>query len=372
MGRGGATSAINNAVPGLGSVPPWEFRLRPRGGLGQDKTMVQYRGAPWNTPAQLDSSGRQQPHKAPILFERYMRLTQLPARDAAVIGKMAGLQATSFEPCEANPGVALDGSNNKYKLLMVENGIAKTVGRFHVEQEGIEAISGYNDMQTKGPLGICGVPSSVGNIAPPGVALLPKLSWQNNKRNRPQVDEGNYDLFPEKERDLAADRFSMHRLGAEEANREKFFATETFEGKGCHAPARQSLATAYAILGERTVSPRVVGTSYNKIYDERGLTLASGRYSTEPYADRKMEHKSLATSMARPNKPVSFRQVPFRPASSLLKDKGIWTGRAPDHNKAFVRPDLLASLNQRGFECESRDVKPKLGPWKPQTADPSS
>mmetsp|Transcript_23245 Transcript_23245/g.37351 ORF Transcript_23245/g.37351 Transcript_23245/m.37351 type:complete len:95 (+) Transcript_23245:49-333(+) len=85
MGRGGATSAINNAVPGLGSAPPWEFRLRPRGGLGQDKTMVQYRGAPWNTPAQLDSSGRQQPHKAPILFERYMRLTQLPARDAALI-----------------------------------------------------------------------------------------------------------------------------------------------------------------------------------------------------------------------------------------------------------------------------------------------
>ena len=65
-------------------------------------------------------------------------------------------------------GVALDKSNHKYRLLMIENGNAKTVGRFHVEREGIEGYNAYNDMQTKGPLGVTGVPSSIGNIGPPG------------------------------------------------------------------------------------------------------------------------------------------------------------------------------------------------------------
>lgn len=121
MGRGGVqSSGINEAVPGLGSAPPWDFRLRPRGGLGQDgKTMCQYRGAPWGPPQQLDSSGRLKEKGPPEFFERYMRLTQLPSQEKAAIGKMAGLQGTSFEQCEANPGVALDKSNYKYKLLMV-------------------------------------------------------------------------------------------------------------------------------------------------------------------------------------------------------------------------------------------------------------
>jgi len=319
--------------------------------------MMQYRGAPWKPPQQLDTSGRLKPRGPPEFFERYMRLTKLPPREAAQIGKMAGLQGTSFEQCEANPGVALDRSNNKYKLLMVENGMAKTVGRYHVEQEGIEAISGYNDMQTKGPLGICGVPGSIGNIGPPGVAIQPKLSWHRNLRNRPNIDEGNDNEFPEKEQKLAAERFHSQRLGAENANREQIVARETAEGMGRHAGGRQSLATAASILQNAPSSPARLGTSYNQIYDEQGLALVTGRYSTEPYATSDLERLSLAVSMARPNKPVSFRNVPFRPASSLLKDKGIWNGRAPDHNKNHLRPDLFASLNGRGFEGDTFDQK---------------
>ena len=65
-------------------------------------------------------------------------------------------------------GVALDKSTHKYRLLQIVNGQAKTVGRFHVEKEGIEGYNAYNDMQTKGPLGVSGVPASIGNIGPPG------------------------------------------------------------------------------------------------------------------------------------------------------------------------------------------------------------
>ena len=360
MGRGGVTcSAVNESVPGLGSAPPWDFRLRPRGGLGQDgKTMMQYRGAPWRPPKQLDSSGRLNSAGPPEFFQRYMRLTQLPPRDGAVLSKPAGLQGTSLEQCDENPGVALDRSNNKYKILMVENGIAKTVGRFHVYQEGMEAISGYNDMQTKGPLGIPGVPGSIGNMGPPGVALLPKLSWQGNARNRPPIDEGSSGTFLDREPGLAAERFAYHRLGAEMANQEQVVARDTFEGKGRHAVARHAAKDILENTPQQVPNrPPPPGTSYNKIYDERGLTLASGRYSVEPYAATNSERKLLSLSMANPNRPLSFRYVPFRPASSLLKDKGIWNSKAPDHNKCGMRVDLLANLNGRGFATEEPDRK---------------
>ena len=373
MGRGGVTvSAVNEAVPGLGSAPPWDFRLRPRGGLGEDgKTMMQFRGAPWGSPPQLDSSGRLKPKGPPEFFERYMRLTQLPPRESAAIGKPAGLQGTSFVQCEQNPAVALDMSNHKFKLLMVENGMAKTVGRFHVFQEGMEAISGYNDMLTKGPLGIAGVPGSIGNASGvPGVALLPRGVWQDNGRNRPTIDEGNMQEFQKEEAALAAERFAKHRLGAEMAQNEQVVAEDTSEGKGRHATVRQ-LATAKDVLeSAQASSAKRPGTSFNKIYDERGLTLGDGRRSVEPYSASNLQRttSSLAVSMARPNRQVSFRNVPFRPATSLLKDKGFWTpgqggtGRAPDHNKNMVRPDLIASLNARGFssdplEQRHQDVK---------------
>ena len=161
--------AIDESVPGLSANPPWDFRLRPRGGLKEDgKTMMQWAGAPWKDPQQLDSSGRLKPQGPPEFFRRYLRLTKLDKPPAASLVSMAGLSSTNFVQCEANPGVALDKSNHKYRLLMIQDGQAKTVGRFHVEKEGIEGYNAYNDMQTKGPLGICGVPKSVGNIGPPG------------------------------------------------------------------------------------------------------------------------------------------------------------------------------------------------------------
>jgi hypothetical protein len=330
--------------------------------------MIQYRGAPWKTPNQLDSSGRLKPTGVPSFFENYLRLTQLPSREVAQTGKLAGLKGTSFVQCEENPGVALDRFNNKYKLLMVENGQAKTVGRFHVPQEGIEGISGYNDMQTKGPLGIMGVPASVGNIGPPGVALLPKINgsqlpWQTNARNRPDIDEGNCADFGKMEKDLAAERFKFQRLGSELANRELIVASDTFKGEGRHAAANKSIETAVDILRPSTSLKSAAGTSYNKIYDERGLTLVtepcsmSGRHSTESYPSR-----SLAVTMARPARPFSFREVPFRPASTLLKDKGHFNARAPDHNKNWSRPDLIGSLARRGFSTDTYDQKALLGP----------
>lgn len=129
--------------------------------------MMQFRGAPWKNPQQMDSSGRLKPNGPPDFFTSYMRLTKLEKPPAASLSS-AGLSSTNFVQCEANPGVALDKSNHKYRLLMIENGQAKTVGRFHVEQEGIEGYNAYNDMQTKGPLGVAGVPNSIGNIGPPG------------------------------------------------------------------------------------------------------------------------------------------------------------------------------------------------------------
>ena len=133
----------------------------------------------------------------------------------------------------------------------------------------------------------------------------------------------------------------------------------------------RQLATAKDVLeSAQASSAKRPGTSFNKIYDERGLTLGDGRRSVEPYSASNLQRttSSLAVSMARPNRQVSFRNVPFRPATSLLKDKGFWTpwqggtGRAPDHNRNMVRPDLIASLNARGFssdplEQRHQDVK---------------
>jgi hypothetical protein len=80
---------------------------------------------------------------------------------------------------ETKKGVALDKSTHKYRLLQIVNGQAKTVGRFHVEKEGIEGYNAYNDMQTKGPLGVTGVPASIGNIGPPGERpFLRSSSWE--------------------------------------------------------------------------------------------------------------------------------------------------------------------------------------------------
>jgi len=134
--------------------------------------MMQYQGAIWKDPKQMDSSGRQKPGAPPEFFMRYKRLTQMASGPAPALSSMSGAASTNYVQCEENPGVALDKTTHKFRLLMIENGNAKTVGRFHVEREGIEGYNGYNDMQTKGPLGVPGVPSSIGNIGPPGETLF--------------------------------------------------------------------------------------------------------------------------------------------------------------------------------------------------------
>ena len=84
-----------------------------------------------------------------------------------------------FRNNKKTKGVALDKSTHKYRLLQIVNGQAKTVGRFHVEKEGIEGYNAYNDMQTKGPLGVTGVPASIGNVGPPGERpFLRSSSWE--------------------------------------------------------------------------------------------------------------------------------------------------------------------------------------------------
>jgi hypothetical protein len=245
-GRGGAVcSAVNEAVPGLGSAPPWDFRLRPRGGLAQDgKTMVPFRHAPWKDPQKRDSSGRLAAREKPEFFTRYLRLNK-PDRGPAASLTGAGAATSNYEQCEANPGVARDKITNKYRLLMIADGQAKPFGRFHVEKEGVEGYSAYTDMQTKGPLGIMGVPGSIGNIAPPGVALLSKRAWHVNRRNRPNIDEGNYDEYAEKENILAAQRFSQQRLGNDFARLERDLADDVANARGVHkqvAALRQSFA----------------------------------------------------------------------------------------------------------------------------------
>lgn len=66
--------------------------------------MMQYRGAPWKDPEKIDSSGRLKWGDPPEFFTRYMRLTKLPASEAASLSSTGGA-STNFLQCEANPGV---------------------------------------------------------------------------------------------------------------------------------------------------------------------------------------------------------------------------------------------------------------------------
>jgi hypothetical protein len=293
--------AINESVPGLSATPPWDFRLRPRGGLKEDgKTMMQWRGAPWKDPQILDSSGRLNSTGPPEFFTRYMRLTKLDRPPAASLASMAGLSGTNFVQCEANPGVALDNSNHKYRILMIQDGQAKTVGRFHVEKEGIEGYNAYNDMQTKGPLGICGVPNSVGNIGPPGVALLPKAEWHRNRRNRPPIDEGNYDEYAKKENAFALRRFSEQRTGNENARLEKELAVDVLNSRGRHA----AVAEIRNSLGGVGPTDSKAKTSKLHVYDDRGLTLTSMKGA--PLTDRPSAGASCAPPAINATPMISF------------------------------------------------------------------
>ena len=66
--------------------------------------MIQYRGAPWKDPVKIDSSGRLKGGDPPEFFNRYMRLTKLPASEAASLSSSMGANSNIVQ-CEANPGV---------------------------------------------------------------------------------------------------------------------------------------------------------------------------------------------------------------------------------------------------------------------------
>jgi len=71
-------------------------------------------------------------------------------------------------------------------LLLFNNGVPTEKGRFFTENEGLQAYTGYNDMQNRGPHGIPGVPLSLGNEGPPGVAILPDI-----RKNYPARDDAD-------------------------------------------------------------------------------------------------------------------------------------------------------------------------------------
>lgn len=120
--------------------------------------------------------------------------------------------------------------------------------------------------------------------------MLPKMEWQRNKRNRPIIDEGNYDKYGEKENILAKERFSQQRLGNESARQETELAVDVFNAKGRHkavAEIRKSFAGFPIDSGW--------GTPGHGIYDDRGLTLAanlSPRRALEPLKNSGMYSSS--------------------------------------------------------------------------------
>ena len=103
------------------------------------------------------------------------------------------------------------------------------------------------------------------------MALLPKADWHRNRRNRPPIDEGNYDEYAEKENVLAFKRFSEQRVGNESARLEKELAVDVLNAKGRHA------AVAEIRKSTGGVGPTDGKAKTNKlhVYDDRGLTLTS-------------------------------------------------------------------------------------------------
>lgn len=98
-----------------------------------------------------------------------------------------------------------------------------------------------------------------------------------NKRNRPPIDEDNYDAYADQEIKLASTRFQQQRLGSEPARQEEELAAYVTQQKGPHAPAaamRKSMSDlpgnldSLAPSGSKTHGVR-------GLYDDRGLTLAS-------------------------------------------------------------------------------------------------
>jgi len=275
--------------------------------------MKKFAAAPWKDPEIMDSSGRLSDKGPPEFFKRYLKNTP---GDRGPSANLTGPGASNYMQCDLNPGVALDKDSKKFTLLKMENGNPKTVGRFHVEQEGLEGYNGYNDMQTKGPLGIAGVPLSVGNVGPPGVAILntsKDRNWQWNTRNRPPrlrenhgdvvLDENNSDNYSKHEPEYAKKYFSYYRLGSEFARQEMELAEDAFNSIH-HLPApkgregRQPIAVHLRSLQAGMPSLSLEGafqdvkdrTRLHGIYDNRGLFIASSHSEPTPHQDSGLHH----------------------------------------------------------------------------------
>ena len=103
------------------------------------------------------------------------------------------------------------------------------------------------------------------------MALLPRSDWHRNQRNRPPIDEGNYDEYAEKENVLAFRRFSEQRVGNESARQEKELAFDVKHAKGRHA----AVAEIRKSTGGVGPADDKAKTKRLQVYDDRGLTLTS-------------------------------------------------------------------------------------------------
>eukprot|EP00961_Rhodomonas_salina_P129977 1750427-Rhodomonas_salina.1 len=167
------------------SAPPFRaltlsflWRPRPR------SSMMTFAGAPWKKPKPFEYISGPTVHPRPEYLRVYKRFLGLPDNSQAPRKSSGSGFTNNYVQSELNPGVAMDNSTQKYRLLLFENGIPVAKGAFFTDEDAMQGYSGYTDMMTKGPHGIHGVPLSASNNGPPG--LCP--SFPHHPCNTPSVD----------------------------------------------------------------------------------------------------------------------------------------------------------------------------------------
>ena len=158
---------------------PWDTRGRPRA------SMMTFTSPPWKQPPIHDPSvGEAKPAEWFAAFQKLKN--PVTKRRPVSVPSSAGESATArnFIQTELNPSVAFDKTTKKFRILIMDNGNPIPRGSFWTDDSGMVGFSGLNDMIARGPAGIAGVPLSVGNQGPPGVAILPKDHWQTNRGMR--------------------------------------------------------------------------------------------------------------------------------------------------------------------------------------------
>lgn len=170
---------------------PWNTTGRPR------SSMMTFAGAPWKKPKPFEYISGPTVHPRPEYLRVYKRFLGLPDNSQAPRKSSGSGFTNNYVQSELNPGVAMDNSTQKYRLLLFENGIPVAKGAFFTDEDAMQGYSGYTDMMTKGPHGIHGVPLSASNNGPPGVALAPLENWRQNKGFVPLNRKGTK-LLPHK------------------------------------------------------------------------------------------------------------------------------------------------------------------------------